>query len=984
MFLLIFHKFMRSSFSLALWAIVLIAVIGCSDDKSDFVISDKPQSGYLTVSLKCLNSTRTEEESDYTEDDNITELNENLIKTVTVCLWPNDATLTDENVKPKDYYVQTFSVEKREKATLRIPLTRQLVDVLFNTEPKCNIFVAANVTPPDGSYTIQEFRNKTITSTFATKQIQRDFAMDGDDEVIYNSVDNTATASVKLRRSASKLALSLNVDEAVEQSIVIDGELVTSVWAPITDGMQVWLKGGLKESTLDPRIEYDEINKKPDPGLFFDTPFVAERQDQYLFKEVATPDNGKDNPTEYSYPFTQNIPFYTYPHTWTSDPNDYASTFMLLAIPWMQPQLNTEGELVKDENGKPIQKPGTSIRTCYYQVPVIAANSDILQLIRNVSYHIYLHVGILGSFIPDEPLELTDLKYSAADWGNVNMNVEIPDIRYLVVDQNDYTVNNETSITIPFYTSHKITVVSAEMTFYRYNFTEAGIEHAVTVDQAMNNLTYEKSGGANSPNSYYVFTADFNDNNELVVTHDLKIFVPYNSQGREVSLTNNDAWDMPVHGRNPNLELNWNSTISEIAYFQKYPAPADINSTVDNEYSKVEFKIVVQHTDLNQAGNRDDFKETITITQYPAMYIETVKNYTVLDTTDFAYTGAQGNTYVNNNNSSNGLGSGDATRDRNGNNVQGTGTTHYLNASNTRGWMTSIGLNSGGDYMNWNPNMYLVTITQLPQGTQYIIGEPRTSNSNIYLGSRGCDVNDKSKVYDYNGSLVDEVNTTLWSGQTYTYNYYASANDISPTTNSPYSIAVEGFATDPTGKRLQYYYPTMEDDAHEQMVAPKFRICSSYAGTSWVLNRELARRRAAAYQELNYKAGRWRLPTFGEVSFIMQLSAEFKIPRLFGTQDSTWWYWCAQGLIQVPPKKLDPASADYATQSQIKLCRDSQGNFVAPTTTYGDRASHRARFVYDEWYWGPADLGGITEFYTPGTYPFRWGDEPYQSRPTTN
>ena len=982
MFLLIFHKFMRSSFSLVLWAIVLIAVVGCSDDKSDFVISDKPQSGYLTVSLKCLNSTRTEEESDYTEDDNITELNENLIKTVTVCLWPNDATLTDENVKPKDYYVQTFSVEKREKATLRIPLTRQLVDVLFNTEPKCNIFVAANVTPPDGSYTIQEFRNKTITSTFATKQIQRDFAMDGGDEVTYNSVDNTATASVKLRSSASKITLSLNVDEAVEQSIVIDGELVTSVWAPITDGMQVWLKGGLKESTLDPRIEYDEINKKPDPSLFFDTPFVAERQDQYLFKEDATPDNGKDNPTEYSYPFTQNIPFYTYPHTWTSDPNDYASTFMLLAIPWMQPQVNTEGELVKDENGKPIQKPGTSIRTCYYQVPVIAANSDILQLIRNVSYHIYLHVGILGSFIPDEPLELTDLKYSAADWGNVNMNVEIPDIRYLVVDQNDYTVNNETTITIPFYTSHEITVVSANMKFYRYNFTEAGIEHAVTVDMNQNRRTFIESGGTNSPDAYHVFTADFNKNNELIVTHDLKIFVPYDENGNEVSLTNNDNWNVQPWSRPPTSESNWANTISNIKYFKKQSESTAQSPSINDEYSKVEFEIVVQHKDINANGNTTDFKETITITQYPGMYIETVKNYTAANASEFRYNGNQGNTFINTVDTD--ISSGTATLNRYGNSVSGNGTSHYLSAGNSDGWMQSIGLNSSYPYYNWNPNMYLVTVTQLPQGTDYIIGEPRTNKSNIYLGSKGYDRNDTRKVYDYNAELVDEVNSNLWHGQTYTYDYYPNSTATTPNANSPYQIRVNGFYADALGKNLEYYYPTMEDEAHKNMIAPKFRLCSSYGGTSWVLNRELARRRAASYQELNYPAGRWRLPTFGEVSFIMQLCAEYKLPRLFGAFSIDWWYWCAHGLIYVPMKNMNPNTSGYAENSKIRLCDvDASGAIVLPQVT-GDHAAHRSRFVYDEWYWGPADLGGRTEFYTPGNYTFYWGDEPYRDTSTTN
>lgn len=989
MFLSIYHKIIHHSLIPTLLAIAAVcAFVGCTDDNSNFEKSDNLEKGYITVSLKCVESTRAEEEDKYTEEDDKINLNENLLSSVTICLWPNDATLTDDKAEPKKYYVQTFDVDQRESATLRIPLTNNLRDILFNTEKKCNVFVAANVAVPEGNFTIQDFRNKIIGSTFATKQIQANFAMDGDGELLLNDKGDSAYATIQLQRSASKINLSLSVDETVEQSVVIDGALVSSLWAPVKSGMQVWLKGGLRQSTLDPIMTYDEINHKPSSDLFFDTPFVADVKDQYLFRKIEDSDelpDGKDNLTKYTYPYIQNVPFYTYPHTWSADPDDYASTFMLLAIPWMQIQKDEDGEPITDDNGNLLQKPGTSIRTCYYQVPIIAANSDVLQLVRNVSYHVYLHVGILGSFIPDEPLELTDLKYSAAEWGTVNMDVEIPDIRYLVVDQNDYTVNNETTITIPFYTSHEITVVSATMKFYRFNFTEAGIEHAVTVNKAQNDLTFEKSGGANSPDSYHVFTADINANNELIVTHDLKIFVPYDEDDKEVSLTNNDNWDCQPWQRDPAKEANWNSVVSpnNIKYFKKQSYSTEQSPSINEEYSKVEFEIVVQHKDLNDTGNTTDFKETITITQYPGMYIETVKNYTLQNATQFNYNGQQGNTFINN--ISTDIASGSATLNRFNLPVDGSGTGHFLSAGDSNGWMQSIGLNSNYPYFNWNPNMYLVTVTQLPYGTNYIIGEPRTDKSNIYLGSKGYDINNLSKVYDYNGELEDEVNSTLWKGQTYTYDYYSSSSATSPNSNSPYRIQVNGFNQDNDGHNLKNYYPTMEDDAHKMMIAPKFRLCSSYGGTSWVLNRELARRRAAAYQELNYLAGRWRLPTFGEVSFIMQLCSEYKLPRLFGRFNiSDWWYWCAQGLICVPMKEIDPSSTDYAEKSKIRLCEvGSDGKIVLPSVT-GDHAAQRARFVYDEWYWGPADLGGKTEFYSPGSYTFKWGDEPYQIKNPTN
>ena len=258
--------------------------------------------------------------------------------------------------------------------------------------------------------------------------------------------------------------------------------------------------------------------------------------------------------------------------------------------------------------------------------------------------------------------------------------------------------------------------------------------------------------------------------------------------------------------------------------------------------------------------------------------------------------------------------------------------------------------------------MYLVTVTTLPQGTKYKIGDPRSNVINNYLGSR--DTN------DVDAPLATGENRTAWNGQRYSY-VYRRGNDPDITRN----VTVVGFSQQEAiydagadGKRtLKYYYPTLEDDEHKMMIAPKFRICSSYAGTTWILNRELARRRAAAYQEKGYPAGRWRLPTYGEVSFIMDLAASYKIPRLFGTYSSTWWYWCANGLVTVPSKR-----------SQQGPSIPGGTGYNGTTVTWGAPDGQRARFVYDEWYWGDADLkaNGPEGSSTP-VYTFTWGDKPF-------
>ena len=69
-------------------ALILIGGSGlvcCSDDNNGLELpkEDMPESGYITLSLKCVEGTRAPE--DYTEP-GLNQLNENLIETVTICL----------------------------------------------------------------------------------------------------------------------------------------------------------------------------------------------------------------------------------------------------------------------------------------------------------------------------------------------------------------------------------------------------------------------------------------------------------------------------------------------------------------------------------------------------------------------------------------------------------------------------------------------------------------------------------------------------------------------------------------------------------------------------------------------------------------------------------------------------------------------------------------------------------------------------------
>lgn len=198
-----------------------------------------------------------------------------------------------------------------------------------------------------------------------------------------------------------------------------------------------------------------------------------------------------------------------------------------------------------------------------------------------------------------------------------------------------------------------------------------------------------------------------------------------------------------------------------------------------------------------------------------------------------------------------------------------------------------------------NPIMYVVTTTQLPENSKYHIADPRQNNRNLDLS---------------NASMFDMPQTTSdfgWNSGDYFNN---------------------GVYTPNAGHKLTYYYPTNESMAQEDMwaLSPQYRVASTFGTSEGEVDRETARRRCAAYQEYGYPAGRWRLPTLGEMDFIAYLSNETVIPPLFGgtrglinPKEYTLPYWCAQGVYQY---------------------KSGSFQLVNGTTGY-------VRCVYDEWYW---------------------------------
>jgi hypothetical protein len=127
---------------------------------------------------------------------------------------------------------------------------------------------------------------------------------------------------------------------------------------------------------------------------------------------------------------------------------------------------------------------------------------------------------------------------------------------------------------------------------------------------------------------------------------------------------------------------------------------------------------------------------------------------------------------------------------------------------------------------------------------------------------------------------------------------------------------------------LSNYYPT-NPDGTRATIAPKLLIASSYGviGGNYFFNQATAEKRCAAYQENGYPAGRWRVPTLAEITFMMTLSNAKFIPSLFnlGRNDGEG-YWCANGKVSGDSNALPYLSNNTDITA--------------------------VRCVYDAWYWG--------------------------------
>ena len=227
----------------------------------------------------------------------------------------------------------------------------------------------------------------------------------------------------------------------------------------------------------------------------------------------------------------------------------------------------------------------------------------------------------------------------------------------------------------------------------------------------------------------------------------------------------------------------------------------------------------------------------------------------------------------------------------------------------------------------------------------YIIGAE--SNGKVFVNEKTSDPSDD------NGGDLGSI-TTRVSGSDDAVNENKNQYDIYVTVLPSTMNYMIGDPRTTTGgtlsgiKELTEYRPTRQ--GAENVIAPAFKIASSYGKTSDLSTYAAAERRCASYQENGYPAGRWRVPTQAEIAFIQERSKNGDIPSLFnGAYNCSNWrpkylgYWTAYNMAYWPGYTAN--NPDFGPDA---------GSYDTTTLNCSD---HAVRCVYDVWYWGKENTG---------------------------
>jgi len=530
----------------------------------------------------------------------------------------------------------------------------------------------------------------------------------------------------------------------------------------------------------------------------------------------------------------------------------------------------------------------SSIKKEYYYKIMIPkdkrATEDALydnSFVRNNWYHYNVDVSILGADTDDGEVKVNPIDFYVYYWQDKNMVIKYASIgnaRYLSVEKEEYVLNNLNEADFRYTSSHpvKFTLLSVTRPYYGTDAATSSGDPHIEEDS--------------DENKYYVYDV---------------------SEG-------STAW-------------NW---------FSDTGTAIHLDHTLQNNYQIANFDYSpytmvfrLEHLD----GKFPEYAKTVTVTQYPAIYITAEINSDPPDKT-------LGINYNKENTANawkcfqnNGYAFVDGSQrvrwmlDQNEKTVDGvyaryaTILTHHgyswnLNDKSQDEVPTGNTVRPLLEWLQWrvvnftggNRNMYNISVSVLDESLPFVIGDPRTSTvDNLHPESQlgfGYDGYDEEWEEGVDPKMVQHPFSEGYSID----EYLEAIEEGTPLFNVP-------------TKELTNYYPAENSARTKNMLAPSYRVASKFGGLEYYngVTMESAINKCATYQEDGYPAGRWRLPTQAEINFISMLTTKCGFVVLFGAGG---YYWSAHGATQ-------PGQTSVDTSRRYAL----------------------ARCVYDSWYWDQYD-----------------------------
>lgn len=523
--------------------------------------------------------------------------NENAITKVDLYLYPEGG-----SGQAKCKISKTFSASASTE-NLTESLSSTVKEALFGSgtgsEKKCHAYALVNYngTAPaantDAS-TIAALKALEIEANFT--QTQTSFVMDGESsEITYNGT-NQVTGTIFVSRAASKISLFVTgVDKTVKDD-------AGNTWIPDYTKMDIAFYNGVNKSVVDGGYS----NSRP-----VNTLAAANIYETSGIRDITAT---LTETTETAYKLdTSHNPFYSYSYDWKNAADNKKPTITLM-VPW--------------------RKEGSSDwQTCYYQIPVNIEGSLTDCFERNMYYKINLHVGILGEFDPNNPTVIP-ASYYTVEWKDQDVNVDIKNYKYLVVDKNDVTVYNENEVRIGYVSSDPI---KAEITYIRRP------DYAKTVAYVDSTTYYGSLSTSTGTNSVSQGTKNLLrscsvavEGNEIVLSHDL--VNQSNTSGTNYDFVPYYIWikvtmDVIVNGEK--------KTFTEWIRYEQYPAiyvKGDKNSTYISSNNRGNGNVYINDkTSANSEWYSVNQVNTSGSSSSPYMYVMTVtslsdSNYIIDDT----------------------------------------------------------------------------------------------------------------------------------------------------------------------------------------------------------------------------------------------------------------------------------------------------------------------------------------------------------------